>query len=78
MNIKIELTDLFGGEANYSWVKRETLDLPESTKDREIVKAAKAAMDYTGYRTITENYGDMIKLDFTPSGILHVMFITFE
>jgi hypothetical protein len=23
-----ELTDTFGGEANYSWIRRETLQLP--------------------------------------------------
>ncbi len=28
---RIEYTDTFGGQANYSWVKRKTVSMPELT-----------------------------------------------
>ena len=39
--VTFEHTDTFGGEANYSWVKRGTLDIPEGTSDRGIVTKVK-------------------------------------
>lgn len=42
----LEVTDTFGGEANYSWVTRWTL--PAKTTDRGIVRALKAEMGITG------------------------------
>ena len=71
----IELTDTFGGESNYSWVKRTELTTKKSSR-RAIIQAAKAWAGYTGLRCIVEDFGDMIKL--RPRGICHVMFITFE
>jgi len=86
----VELTDTFGGEANYCWVKRDTVTMPElthygydggtnylkanKTANRELMKAAKAAMGLTGVRGAVENYGDSIT--FRPYGLLQIMFIT--
>lgn len=86
----VELTDTFGGEANYSWVKRETVTMPELTHygydggtnyakankvfQRELMKRAKAAMGLTGVRGVTQNYGD--SAEFRPYGLLQVMFIS--
>ena len=53
-----ELTDTFGGEANYSWVRRGTFELPSDATDRQIVTAAKRALDITGVRCTTACYGD--------------------
>jgi hypothetical protein len=44
----VELTDTFGGEANYSWVRRDQLVLPQDASRRQIVTAAKAALGLTG------------------------------
>lgn len=88
----IELTDTFGGEANYSWVRRETVTMPELTHcgydggsnyakvnkvyQRELMKAAKAAVGLTGVRGTVENYGDSVT--FRPYGLCQVMFINWR
>lgn len=88
----VEYTDTFGGEANYSWVKRETVTMPELTHygydgstnysrtnkifNRELMKRAKKAMGLTGMRGITYNHGDMI--EFWPYRSCTVMFITYN
>ena len=91
-NYDVELTDTFCGEANYCWVKRETVSMPELTHygydggsnyakvnkvyKRELMKRAKRAMGLTGVRGATYDYGDMI--EFRPYGLLQVMFITYH
>lgn len=88
----IELTDTFGGEANYSWVKRDTVTMPELTHygydgstnyakanrtyRRELMKRAKATMGLTGLKGRTYWYGDESK--FRPYGLLQVMFVTYK
>ncbi len=70
--MEIEYTDTFGGEANYCWVKRETLTLPVGISDIAIMRRAKAAMGLTGVKGRTENYGDGFK--FVPHRSCTVMF----
>jgi len=88
----VELTDTFGGEANYTWVRRETVSMPELTHygydggtnyakankvyQRELMKAAKAAVGLTGVRGRVENYGDSVT--FRPYGLLQIMFISWR
>ena len=88
----VEYTDTFGGEANYCWVKRATVHMPElthygydggvkyakanKTYTRELMKRAKAAVGLTGVRGVTEDYGDMIR--FTPYRSNTVMFVTYR
>jgi hypothetical protein len=92
MQYQIEYTDTFGGEANYCWVKRAKITMPELTHygydgssnyskankiyQRELMKRAKAAVGLTGARGRVESYGDTI--DFRPYGCATVMFITAE
>lgn len=68
-----ELTDTFGGEANYSWVTRETFELPADATARQIVTAAKAALGLTGCRCRTFDCGEGFEL--RPSGSLTVAFV---
>lgn len=70
---RIELTDTFGGEANYSWVEREELFLPETATDRQIVIAAKQALGLTGVRCRREDAGFTIIL--RPANVLWIVFI---
>lgn len=86
-----ELTDTFGGDANYSWVNRATVTMPELTHygydggtnyakankvyQRELMRKAKAAVGLTGRKGVTSHYGDMS--EFRPYGLLQVMFITY-
>lgn len=78
MKVKIECTDIFQGIANYSWVNREEINLKDDITDLGVIRKCKKAMGYNGVKAKKEDYGDLIKLDFSVSGILHVMFITFD
>lgn len=71
---QIEVTDTFGGESNYSWVRRYTMPYKEGERQRDTMRRAKALAGYTGVRGRSSNYGDM--LEFRPYRICHVLFIT--
>lgn len=88
----VEYTDTFAGDANYSWVRRETVTMPELTHygydggtnyakankvyQRELMKRAKAAIGLTGVRGRTQHYGDMA--EFRPYGACTVLFVTWR
>lgn len=75
--IHFEHTDTFGGEANYSWVRRHSFaNLTPDLTDLQIVRRAKAWAGLTGIRCRVEHYGDMTAI--YPSGICHVVFITYS
>lgn len=77
MKIQGEFTDTFGGEANYSWVRRCELDVPDNLSDRAIVRRIKAELGLNGARASRrENHGDLIAL-WNLGGSLTVLFITF-
>ena len=76
LTVHAELTDTFGGEANYSWVRRATFTVPASTSDRAIVRRAKKALEITGMPCRTSTLGDMIQLD--PRNWCARAFITWE
>ena len=76
MIINIEHTDTFGGESNYSWVRRETIETEKELSDVAIIRKAKAFCGFTGIKSRVENYGDMIAI--YPRGLCQVCFITFE
>ena len=89
---QIELTDTFGGEANYSWARRATVTMPELTHygydggtncakankiyRRELMRKAKAAIGLTGARGVRADHGDMI--EFRPYGACVVLFVTYQ
>ena len=75
MFANVEMTDTFGGEANYCWVRRASF-LCDGLTDRQIILRAKAAMGVTGYRSNTAAYGDEFRLDMC--GANEVIFITFD
>jgi hypothetical protein len=56
--VECELTDTFGGEANYSWAKRETIELPVGLSDKAFTRRVKAALMLTGVRGKLYNNGD--------------------
>lgn len=70
----VELTDTFGGEANYSWCNRQAIALPSDASDLAVMRAAKKAVGLNGVRGQSSNYGD--SLEFRPSGACVVMFAT--
>lgn len=90
MAYEIEYTDTFGGEANYSWVRRAVATMPELTHygydggtnyvranriyQRELMRKAKAEMGLTNVRGRTYWHGD--RGEFRPYRSCTVMFVT--
>jgi hypothetical protein len=72
--MQVEVTDTFGGEANYGWVNR--FNLPDAPTRLAIVRRAKRAAGWSGLRCAVADFGDMIEV--RPRGLCQVMFITFE
>lgn len=61
----VEHTDTFAGEANYSWVVRESFDMPDDATQRQIVRKAKELIGETGNPHRTDHYnGDTYQLDY--------------
>jgi len=86
-----EYTDTFGGEANYSWVKRATISVPEwpAFKDwdgngrrepkayqRTVMRRAKAALGLSGLRGRTLSIGD--SYEFRPYNMACVLYVTYS
>lgn len=92
MKFDVEYTDTFGGEANYCWIKRATITMPDLTHygydgalgytkanarmERHLMRKAKAAMGLSGVRGRREDGEDTIA--FYPYGSATVMFVTFR
>lgn len=87
----VEMTDTFGGEANYGWVRRATIAAPEWTTfkgwdgngrreprayQRTVMRRAKAAVGMTGARGVTYSMGD--GYEFRPYGMARVIFVTWR
>ena len=89
---QLEITDTFGGEANYCWVKRYSLTMPELTHygydgatnyykankvyKRELVRKAKALAGWTGHRCEVTDFGDTLEI--RPRGACMVAFVTWS
>lgn len=63
MRFEAELTDTFGGEANYSWVQRVTFEAPATASNRSLLRRAKAALGTRARVRTTIDYGDMLRAD---------------
>ena len=70
-----EYTDTFGGEANYSWVKRATVTVPEAASRATVVRAVKRAFGLSGIRGRLHWFGDC--LEFWPARSCTVVFARF-
>lgn len=76
MQLNIEVTDTFSGEANYAWVRRHTLDVIDTLSDYSIMRRVKAAVGWTGKRCMVHRYGDMLEI--RPQGECQVCFVSFN
>ena len=72
----VEMTDTYGGEANYSWVRRASFTAPRDAGDTALVRMGKRAIGITGQRCTRSVYGDTIQLDVVGACIR--AFITYE
>jgi hypothetical protein len=68
---RYELTDTFGGEANYSWVRR---GLTYARTIEQATRHAKAALGLNGHRCRHEAFGDTVALH--PAHTCTVLFVT--
>lgn len=77
-DIHYEITDTYGGDANYSWVKCGKIRCKpsENYSDLAAVRRVKKDAGWENVRCKREDYSDMIVL--RPSGQCAVMFITFH
>jgi len=75
ITLEVELTDTFGGEANYSWVKRDQLTTEKSSR-RAIVQKAKAWAGITGIRCDVDRHDSFITIK--PRGLCQIIFINIE
>ena len=60
----IEVTDTFGGQANYSWVQRSKLRVPDDISDLALVRRIKSVAGYSGIRGQTYFSGDFVEIRF--------------
>lgn len=74
---ELEVTDTFGGEANYCWVKRGKT---KATSRRGIISAVKKLAGWDGWcRVRVEEYGDMFIVRPTASsGVNQITFATWS
>ena len=62
MPYQIEVTDTFGGDANYCWVKRGTINAPDNATRRYLVRKAKAFAGWTNWKCEVRDLGDIIEI----------------
>lgn len=60
----IEVTDTFGGGANYSWVYRYAVRTSDDISDLALVRRIKSAAGYSGIRGRTWVAGDSVEIRF--------------
>jgi len=60
----IEVTDTYGGEANYSWVYRYAVHTADDISDLALVRRIKSAAGYSGIRGDTFISGDFVEIRF--------------
>ena len=76
MKVNAEVTDCFNHEANYSWVRRYTLEMPDTLSDYAVIRRIKREIGWSGKRCVTTHFSDIIEL--RPYGECVVCFVTFE
>lgn len=75
MKAYAEMTDTFGGEANYSWVRRAESEA-DGASDLAVVRRIKRQLGLDGVRCARETWGETIVL--RPVGACVVIFIDFR
>ena len=60
----IEVTDTFGGEANYDWVYRYAISMPGGISDLALVRRIKSVTGYSGIRGCATVMGDFVEIRF--------------
>ena len=69
----ITVTDTYGGELNYCWVRRYELEAPADISRRALVRRAKSAAGITGRHRL-DDYGDSLTI--WPRGACVALLVT--
>ncbi len=72
----VTVTDTFGGEANYGWVKRYEFSPRNAESQRSVVRQAKALANMTAVKSDTYDYGDGYTVK--PRGYNQIILVDFE
>ena len=72
----VTVTDTFGGEANYGWVKRYEFTPRNPESQRSVIRQAKALANMTAVKADTYDYGDGYTVK--PRGYNQIIFVDFE
>ena len=59
MIFECTLTDTFGGELNYSWARRATIEAPSNASDSLLIRRAKRALGISGRHRL-ESWGETL------------------
>ncbi len=70
-------TDTFGGEANYSWVRKAEITVPHYTSRYQLVRDAKKAVGTNGVWSMTEEHGDDLTIVYRAAKCV-ITFITLK
>ena len=61
MKVMAELTDTFGGEANYSWVRRCEVTLPDNAGMHMILRKVREELGITGKLRKDFDSGELVR-----------------
>jgi hypothetical protein len=76
MKAFITVTDTFGGEPNYGWVRKKLITFPDNPSDLALIRRAKKAININGVPCYTSIHGAGI--DMRPiNGANWIAFIDF-
>jgi hypothetical protein len=62
MKAFITVTDTFGGEPNYGWVRKKLITFPDNLSDLALIRRAKKAVNINGVPCEVFGYGDSIEI----------------
>jgi hypothetical protein len=74
-----ELTDTYGGQANYAWVRRLYFETAENMSDIAVIRKAKKLLDISKIRHKKQNWSDAadtIQLDLVGMNMVAFIYIT--
>lgn len=76
LNVRVEHTDTFAGEANWGWAHRHEFEAPDNASRRTLVRLAKQKCRLTNEPCDVVEWGDEITI--RPRHLYQIVFITCE
>ncbi|NDC23373.1 MAG: hypothetical protein EBZ49_04510 [Proteobacteria bacterium] len=76
MKATVTITDTFGGEPNYGWVKRYDFAVKNDATQHKITRRAKALVGMTGVKSDTTDYDSGLTIK--PRGYHQIIFVDFD